>query len=68
MTKATDTGLRQNRVVMMMSDAELKAVDDWRFQWRIGSRGDAMRKLIQTGLSSEAVVNIMINRKLNEIA
>lgn len=50
MTKASDTGLRQNRVVMMMSDAELKAVDDWRFKHRIGSRGEAIRRLASEGI------------------
>jgi hypothetical protein len=54
MTKASDTGLRQNRVVMMMSDAELKALDDWRFDQKIASRGEAVRRLIAVSTTSKA--------------
>lgn len=33
-----------------MTPTEVKAIDDWRFENRIGSRGDAIRKLCQIGL------------------
>jgi hypothetical protein len=36
---------RQNRIPFMMSDQELAAVDEWRFQNRIGTRADAIRRL-----------------------
>lgn len=49
MTAAAD-GLRKNRIPIMMSDAELKAIDDWRFERRIGSRGDAIRQLCEIGI------------------
>lgn len=65
MTKASDTGLRQNRVVMMMSDAELKAVDDWRFERRLASRGEAMRQLLSQALhdsETPALDRLLISR------
>jgi metal-responsive CopG/Arc/MetJ family transcriptional regulator len=42
--------LRSERVTIMMAASELKAVDDWSFAQRIRSRGEAIRRLIQTGL------------------
>jgi len=41
---------RENRVPIMMSDAELTKVDDWRFANRIATRSDAIRRLCQLGL------------------
>jgi len=41
---------RQNRIPFMMSDVELKAVDDWRFENRIATRAEAIRRLCQMGL------------------
>lgn len=42
---------RQNRIPFMMSDAELSAVDDWRFANKIGTRAEAIRRLCQIGLA-----------------
>jgi hypothetical protein len=47
--KPTDE-LKDQRVPIMMSEDELKAVDDWRFENRIGSRGDAIRRLCRIGI------------------
>jgi hypothetical protein len=44
--------LRDQRVPVMMTASELKAVDDWSFAQRIRSRGDAIRRLIQAGLEA----------------
>lgn len=44
---------RENRVPIMMSDDELTAVDDWRFENRINTRSDAVRRLVQIGLRLE---------------
>ncbi len=41
---------RKNRVPIMLSDEELKRIDDWRFARRIGSRSDAVRQLIEAAL------------------
>ena len=44
--------LRSERVTTMMTPSELKAVDDWSFQQRIRSRGEAIRRLIELGLQA----------------
>lgn len=36
----------------MMSDDEMRAIDDWRFRNRIATRSDAIRRLIQLGLEA----------------
>nr|WP_313023084.1 hypothetical protein [Brucella intermedia] len=41
---------RENRVPIMMSDEELTAIDDWRYENRISTRSDAVRRLVQIGL------------------
>jgi hypothetical protein len=51
---ADQTEPKDQRVVMMMTRSELKAVDDWRFAWRISSRGEAMRQLVALGLELAA--------------
>ena len=42
--------LKDQRVPIMMSEEELRAVDDWRFANRLSSRGEAIRRLCQIGL------------------
>lgn len=44
---------RENRVPIMMSDAELKAVDDWRFANRVATRSEAVRRLVRIGLATD---------------
>lgn len=41
---------RENRIPIMMSDEELKIVDDWRFDNRVATRSEAVRRLIQIGV------------------
>lgn len=43
---------RENRVPIMMSDEELTSIDDWRYQNRVATRSDAVRKLTQIGLGT----------------
>ncbi|WP_157951566.1 hypothetical protein [Agrobacterium pusense] len=45
--------LKDQRVPIMMSEDELKAIDDWRFENRIASRGEAIRRLCQIGLKAD---------------
>ena len=46
---------RSTRVHLMMSDSELRAVDDWRReQADLPSRAEAIRRLIQAGLTTKA--------------
>lgn len=44
--------VRENRVPIMMSDDELRSVDDWRFQNRIATRSDAIRRLCRVGIET----------------
>jgi metal-responsive CopG/Arc/MetJ family transcriptional regulator len=43
---------KDQRVPVMMSVSELKALDDWAFEQRIRSRGEAIRQLIELGLKT----------------
>jgi hypothetical protein len=42
--------LMDQRVVVMMSKAELEMIDDWSFANRIRSRGEAIRRLVTAGM------------------
>lgn len=44
---------RAERLQIMLTDEELKAVDDWRFQARMPSRAAAVRELLKRGLAAE---------------
>lgn len=41
---------KDQRVTFMMTIAELKRLDDWAFEQRIRSRGEAIRRLIATAI------------------
>ena len=43
---------RENRIPVMLTDEELKAIDDWRFANRIATRAAAIRHLCTIGLTS----------------
>ena len=43
---------KDQRVPIMMSASELRAVDDWSFARRIRSRSEAIRRLIELGLKA----------------
>lgn len=44
--------LKSERVIVMMTPSELAALDEWWSAHRIGSRGDAIRLLVQVGLKA----------------
>lgn len=41
--------LKDQRIPIMMSPSEVKAIDDWAFARRIRSRGEAIRQLCRQG-------------------
>ena len=41
---------RETRLQIMLSDEELEAIDNWRFQQRMPSRAAAIRQLLNVGL------------------
>ena len=45
--------VRGERLQIMLTDDELKAVDDWRFGTKMPSRAAAVRELLKRGLSAE---------------
>jgi hypothetical protein len=44
---------RLERLQIMLTDEELRALDDWRFQMRMPSRSAAVRELLRRGLAAE---------------
>jgi len=44
---------RGERLQIMLTDKELEAVDNWRFNRRMPSRAAAVRELLKRGLTSE---------------
>ena len=53
MTDKKPAPLKDQRIPVMMSAAEVEAIDDWRFKNRVGSRGEAIRQLVGKGLKSK---------------
>ena len=45
---------KDKRVALVMTEAELTAVDDWAHERRIRSRGEAIRQLVAAGLKALA--------------
>jgi len=45
--------LRAERLQIMLDEAELVAVDDFRFKKRMPSRASAVRELLKRGLAAE---------------
>lgn len=52
---------RENRVPIMMSEAELQSVDDWRYANRVATRSEAIRRLCQIGLVFGPLINEAFN-------
>ena len=44
---------RGERLQIMLTDDEFRAVDDWRFKARMPSRAAAVRELLKRGLAAE---------------
>jgi hypothetical protein len=40
------------RLPIMVSKSEAQAIDDWRFSNRVGTRAEAIRRLIDLGLEA----------------
>lgn len=44
---------RGERLQIMLTKAEVRALDDWRFMTRMPSRASAIRELLKRGLAAE---------------
>lgn len=49
---------REERLQIMLTTEELRALDDWRFAQRMPSRAAAVRELLRRGLSDEGALGI----------
>ena len=47
---------RRERLQIKLTDEELAALNDWRFDKRMPSRASAVRELLKRGLAAEGVV------------
>lgn len=54
---------RGERLQIMLTPEELKALDDWRFQRRMPSRAAAVRELLKRGLAAEGFANARAGEK-----
>ena len=45
--------MREQRLQIMLTEGELQAIDDWRFQRRMPTRAAAVRELLKRGLAAE---------------
>jgi hypothetical protein len=48
---------RGERLQIMLTDDELRVVDDWRFGKRMPSRASAVRELLKRGLTAEGFIS-----------
>ncbi|PJI37344.1 hypothetical protein [Ferrovibrio sp.] len=49
----SDNQSRGERLQIMLTESELSALDDWRFQRQMPSRAAAVRELLRRGLAAE---------------
>jgi hypothetical protein len=54
---------RGERLQVMLTDEELQALDDWRFQARMPSRAAAIRELLKRGLAAEGFSSALSGSK-----
>ncbi|WP_119271647.1 hypothetical protein [Taklimakanibacter deserti] len=47
---------RAIRLQIMLDDAEVAAIEDWRFRKRMPSRASAVREIIRRGLAAEGFI------------
>ena len=47
------SGKRTQKLQLMLSERELKVIDDWRFEHRMPTRAAAIRELLRRGLESK---------------
>jgi hypothetical protein len=54
---------RGERLQIMLTEEELKALDDWRFSRRMPSRASAVRELLRLGLAAVGINFAVAGRK-----
>ena len=64
--KPPDNLTRGERLQIMLSPEELKAVDDYRFKQRMPSRAAAVRELFRLGLASAGLTTDVAGKKSSD--
>ena len=55
--------MREQRLQIMLTERELRAIDDWRFERRMPTRAAAVRELLQRGLTAEGFGEAVAGKK-----
>jgi hypothetical protein len=58
--------MRDERLQIMLSPEELRAVDDYRFRQRMPSRAAAVRELFRLGLGSAGLTTLVNGKKSSD--
>ena len=67
MTKYPEIGdARSERIALMMSEEQVRAIDDVRFARRLNSRAEAIRMLIEEGLKSFTAAEVTAGLKSDD--
>ena len=54
---------REQRLQIMLTEEELAAIDDWRFDRRMPTRAAAVRELLKRGLAAEGFQSAVAGEK-----
>jgi len=54
---------REQRLQIMLTEEELQAIDDWRFDRRMPTRASAVRELLRRGLAAEGFLSANAGEK-----
>ena len=68
MPREKGTRDREERLQIMLSDEELRALDDWRFAMRMPSRAAAIRELLRLGLADVGLKKALNGRKSKDFS
>jgi hypothetical protein len=65
-TRTKSLLMRGERLQIMLSPEELRAVDDYRFRQRMPSRAAAVRELFRLGLGSAGLTQLVDGKKSSQ--
>jgi len=68
MAREKGTREREERLQIMLTDEELRALDDWRFAMRMPSRAAAIRELLRLGLADVGLKKALNGRKSKDFS
>lgn len=59
---------REQRLQIMLTEHELAAIDDWRFERRMPTRASAVRELLKRGLAAEGFLTAKAGEKSEDFS